>query len=223
MFMAALPGKTGESFCYIDGIVAALLVFGIFRGRKHGMTQELLPTLQWLTIVIVAGLFYDALAIVIFKNTSGAFNHLWSNITAYLLIAFAIHLFFLWLKQNIGEKLTGSDSFGTSEYYLGMLAGLFRYASIIVVAFAHSHVYTTAELAETEKMQSKNFEGIRFPTYGTVQHALLTESITGKLVQTYLSHVLIRTGPPTASPASETLARKHEDTINMILGTPKSK
>ena len=130
MCMAALPALSGISYGYFDGVVIAWLLIGIFRGRKRGMTQELLPTLQWLAIVVLAGLFYLPFSVVIFKNTSGAFNHLWSNITAYVLIAFAIHLFFLWLKEVFGEKLTGSDYFGRNEYYLGMIAGLLRFACI---------------------------------------------------------------------------------------------
>lgn len=220
MCMAALP-LSGISYGYFDGVVIAWLLIGIFRGRKRGMTQELLPTLQWLAIVVLAGLFYLPFSVVIFKNTSGAFNHLWSNITAYVLIAFAIHLFFLWLKEVFGEKLTGSDYFGRNEYYLGMIAGLLRFACMIIVlcALTHSRVYTQAELAETEKMQKKSFEDIRFPTYGSIQHAVLTESYTGRLIETNLYRVLIAS--VSAGKPAETIAKKRENTINAILGPPK--
>jgi uncharacterized membrane protein required for colicin V production len=221
MFMVALPVFNGISYGYFDGIVVVWLLIGIFRGRKRGMTQELLPTLQWLAIVILAGLFYSSVSAFIFQNTSGAFNRLWSNITAYLLIAFAINLLFIWIKQSLGDKLTGSDLFGRSEYYLGMLAGLLRFACMIVVlcALMHSRVYTRAELAETEKMQKKNFEDIRFPTYGSIQHAFLTESYAGRLIQDNLHSFLIASALP-GKPA-ETPAQKRQDAINAILGAPK--
>jgi uncharacterized membrane protein required for colicin V production len=218
--MAALPAFSGISYGYFDGVVVVWLLIGLFRGRKRGMTQELLPTLQWLAIVILAGLFYLPFSAAIFQNTSGAFNHLWSNVTAYVLIAFGINLFFIWIKQAIGEKLTGSDSFGRNEYYLGMVAGLLRFACMIVVlcALMHSRVYTQAELAETEKMQKKSFEDIRFPTYGSIQHAVLAESYTGRLIQANLYRFLIAS--VSAGKPAETIAQKRQETINAILGSP---
>ncbi len=219
--MAALPAFNGISYGYFDGIVVVWLLIGIFRGRKRGMTQELLPTLQWLAIVILAGLFYLPFSVVIFQNTSGAFNHLWSNVTAYVLIAFAINLFFIWIKQSIAEKLTGSDLFGGKEYYLGMMAGLLRFACMIIVlcALMHSRVYTQAELADIEKFQKKSFEDIRFPTYPSIQHAVLAESFTGRLIQANLSRVLISSAP--AGKPAETIAQKRQNTINAILGPQK--
>jgi hypothetical protein len=127
----------------------------------------------------------------------------------------------MWIKQLIGEKLTGSDLFGRSEYYLGMMAGLVRFACMIIVLIAlmHSRVYTRAELAETEKFQKKSFEDIRFPTYGTIQHAVLAESYTGRLIQANLYPVLIAS-IPTGRPG-ETIAQKSQETINEILGAQK--
>ncbi|MGP8198309.1 MAG: CvpA family protein [Limisphaerales bacterium] len=208
------------SYSYFDLIVIVWLLIGILLGRRHGMTQELLPTLQWLGIVILAGLFYAPFASVIQQNTSGAFSRLWANVTAYVLIGFAINIFFIWLKNSIGEKLTGSDLFGRSEYYLGMLAGLVRFSCIVVAlcALMHSRVYTAAELAATEKSQKKNFEDIRFPTYGSFQHTVLTESYTGRLIQDHLPLILIASVQPRHS---ETIAQKSQETINAILGAPK--
>jgi uncharacterized membrane protein required for colicin V production len=208
------------SYSYFDLIVIAWLLVGILIGRRHGLTQELLPTLQWLCIVILAGLFYAPFGGFIQQNTSGAFSHLWANVTAYVLIGFGINLLFIWIKQSVGEKLTGSDLFGRSEYYLGMLAGLVRFACMIValIALMHARVYSMAELAETEKAQKRNFEEIRFPTYGSFQHTVLTESYTGRLIVDHLPLVLIASTSPRHA---ETIAQKNQATINSILGAPK--
>jgi uncharacterized membrane protein required for colicin V production len=225
MCMAALPNFSGISYGYFDGIFVVWLLIGIFRGRKRGMTQELLPTLQWLAIVILAGLFYFPFSVLIFQTTTGAFTHLWSNIIAYVLIAFGINLFFIWLKESIGEKLTGSDLFGRAEYYLGMFSGLLRFACMIVVlvALMHSYVYTQAQLAEIEKFQKKNFEEIRFPTYASVQQSVLTESCTGRLIQSNLSSVLIvsTTASTSAGKPAGPAAPKRPDAMNSILGPQK--
>jgi hypothetical protein len=219
--MAALPAFSRISYNYIDGILVAWLVVGIFRGRKRGMTQELLPSTQWVLITLLAGLFYGAFGRLIYQGTSGAFNHLWSDLTAYLIIAFAIHVVFLWLKDVAGEKLTGSDLFGKSEYYLGMMAGLIRFACmfLVLIAVVHARIYTASELAETEKEQKRNFEGIRFPTFGSIQHAMLFESLSGQWVCDHLGRILISSEAPPK--ATETIGKKREDTINAIIGPAK--
>jgi uncharacterized membrane protein required for colicin V production len=221
MFMAASPAFNAASFGYFDIVVVVWLIVGIARGRGRGMTQEILPTMQWLAIMVLAGLFYFPLSAIIFQSTSGAFNHLWSRVAAYVLIAFAVHLVFVWLNQTMGEKLKGSDYFGRAEYYMGMLSGLVRFACIVVVlcALMHSRIYTKAELAETEKMQKKNFEDIRFPTYGSVQQAVLVESFTGRLIEDNLATVLI-TSDSGRKPL-EAFAKKQNDANNTIIASPK--
>jgi hypothetical protein len=102
-----------------------------------------------------------------------------------------------------------------------MMAGLLRFACMVVVlcALMNSRVYTRAELAETEKMQKKNFEDIRFPTYGAIQHAILTESYAGRWIEGNLYRVLIASvaeGKPAKTPA-----QKRQDTLNLILGPQK--
>lgn len=218
IFMAALPAF---SFDYVDVVVAVWLVIGVIRGRKRGMTQEVLPTIEWVAIVVLAGLFYAPFSTFIFKSTSGSISHLWSNISAYLVIAFAIHLLFLWIKQMLGEKLTGSDTFGRAEYYLGMLSGLVRFTCMVIVvcALMNSRVYTAAELAENAKAQKVNLEGINMPTYMSIQHAILKESFSGRLIEDNLSRVLIADTKP--STPAESMAKKKEDSINAILGPVK--
>jgi uncharacterized membrane protein required for colicin V production len=59
ILLAVTPPKVDYAkFNYFDVIVVVWLIIGLLRGRKRGMSQELLPTLQWLGIVIVCGLFY---------------------------------------------------------------------------------------------------------------------------------------------------------------------
>jgi len=219
--LAALPSFGGLSFNYVDGIVTAWLIVGILIGRKHGMTQEVLPCMKWLAIVILAGLFCAPFSSVIYQNTAGAFTQLWAKVTAYLIIALAINMIFISIKGAIGEKLTGSDYFGRNEYYLGMLAGMVRFACIFLAlcAIMHVRVYTLADLAEDEKAQRKSFEDIRFPTYSSVQYAILKESYSGRLIEDHLHPLLIPSS--TTPPPAETLAHKSQDAINSILGPPK--
>ena len=83
MIMATLPARKAASFNFFDGAIGAWLIVGIIRGRKRGMTQELLPTLQWLGIVILAGLFYLPFSTYYFSNHQRRIFHSWWNIAAY--------------------------------------------------------------------------------------------------------------------------------------------
>lgn len=212
---------TRLKYDYFDGFVLVWLIIGLFWGRKRGMSQELLPTLQWIAIVVVAGLFYRPFSVLV-RQYAG-FEVLWSNIFAYVFIAFGVHLVYLLLKHALAEKLTGSDLFGRGEYYLGMVSGVIRCACILLAGLAlmNSRIITKAERAQTEKMQSENFSDIRFPTYGSVQQAVLFDSLTGNAVESNLQVVLIYPAPPGKPKQVMTHARRQEEMMNEILGGRK--
>jgi uncharacterized membrane protein required for colicin V production len=224
MFMAALPPVLAKTqFNYFDGVVLVWLIIGLFRGRKRGMSQELLPVLQWIGIVVAAGLLYQPFYPTIRQYTQ--FGILASAITAYLLVALGVHLIYLWFKQMFGEKLVEKDPFGRGEFYLGMMAGIVRFACMILVLMAlmNSHIESAAERAETEKFQKANFSDIRFPTYGEIQQAVLFQSFSGNLVQSNLKPILIaaiNTGPPRKK---ESIAQKTNNDLDDILNKPAKK
>jgi uncharacterized membrane protein required for colicin V production len=206
---------------YVDLIVVVWLIIGLLYGRKRGMTQELLPMIQWVAIVVLAGFFYHPFSIIIREYAH--FDHLWCNILAYLLIAFGVHLIYLWIKHLIHQKLIGSDLFGRAEYYFGMLAGLVRFACMLVVvcALMNARIITSAELAKTEKAQSDAFSDIRFPTYGSIQQSVLFESYSGRLVEANLNPVLIATVTGPGAVKGENLKQQQERMVNEILDSHK--
>jgi hypothetical protein len=118
----------------------------------------------------------------------------------------------------------GSDMFGRAEYYLGMLAGAIRFSCMIVclIALMNAHIVSDAEMAQQEKAQRQNFEGIRFPTYGTIQHTVLFESLAGRSVKANMSHFLISSVTTQApKPRGDSIAKKKEEELNDILGGSK--
>jgi uncharacterized membrane protein required for colicin V production len=222
MQMAALiPTFRGVNVNYVDLIVVVWLIVGLFYGRKRGMTQEILPTIQWVAIVVVAGIFYRPLALPIRQYAH--FDSLWSNILAYGLIAFGVHLVYLWIKHLINQKLIGTDMFGRMEYYFGMAAGVIHFGCmlIMVCALMNARIITQAELAKTEKAQSDAFSDIRFPTYGSIQQAVLFQSLSGTLIETNLSVVLIASTAPPPPSKGITLKAQQEQMINEILDARK--
>jgi uncharacterized membrane protein required for colicin V production len=226
MLMAVAPPPTVaySRFNYVDVIALVWLIIGLFRGRKRGMSQEVLPLLQWIGIVVAAGTLYWSFSPTIHLYTQ--FGKLWSNITAYLLIAVGVHLIYLWMKQMLAAKITESDPFGRGEYYLGMMSGVVRFACMILVALAlmNSRVVTSTELAQTEKFQERWFSDIRFPTYGEFQQDVLFKSFTGKMVTTYLNPILIATvNVPGSQKKGDSMAQKKNQEIDDILSQPGKK
>src|SRR5690242_6631463 len=88
---------------WFDLLVMGLIIFGIWRGRKRGMSEELLDLFQWLAIVVISALIYVPLGSVI--STTTKFPAFYSNLTAYTLVALTIKLFFTFVKRASGEKL----------------------------------------------------------------------------------------------------------------------
>ena len=77
---------------WFDLLVLALVAYGIFRGRKRGMSEELLDVFQWLLIVVLGAMLYAPLGRIL-SHFSG-FSPLLSYIIAYSLIALALKLVF---------------------------------------------------------------------------------------------------------------------------------
>jgi uncharacterized membrane protein required for colicin V production len=208
---------------YFDLIVLICLILGMIRGRKLGMSQVLLPTLKWLAIVILAGFGYRAVSVFLRQSVPGAFDLLWANRVGYILIALGIIVVFASMKKMLGEKLIGSDFFGSAEYYLGMFAGIIWVACMILVLLAlmNSRVYSKAENDAYEAAQIKQVDNSFIPSYGQIQYKMLTTSLTGKLVKQNLSPILIMSVTPDQTKKSETPAQRSSDAINQVLGTNK--
>jgi uncharacterized membrane protein required for colicin V production len=202
-------------FNYVDVIIVVLLIAGIFRGRKRGMSEELLTFVQWLIIVFVGGQLYLPGGRLL--SQMAPLSILTCNVIAYVTFAIVVKTIFTQIQRACGEKLLGSNFFGVSEYYLGMLAGMIRFGCVIlmVMALFNARLITDQERAETAKMQSKNFEGISFPTFGSIQQSILFESFNGKQVKEHLEdYVLIRSTALKVTP----LRREENKAMNDILG-----
>ncbi len=208
---------------YVDLFVVAWLIVGIFVGRKRGMAQELLPCLQWICIMVLAGLFYSYIAGFLHQNAN--LGLLLANLVSYILIGLAVNFAYLSIKKAIGEKLTGSDVFGRGEYYLGMLAGMIQFAciAVCVLAVMNSRVYSKEEIDTAEKIRAKWAEGIHFPTYPKFQRDVLFESLTGRTVKDNMSNFLIAstTGGGGSSKPKDTPAKRQERELNEVLGNSK--
>jgi uncharacterized membrane protein required for colicin V production len=203
-------------FNYIDLIIVPLLIVGIFRGRKRGMSEELLSFIQWLIIIIGGGAIYQPVGNFIKQTVP--FSLLVCNVMAYVLFALIVKFLFTQIKKAVGEKILGSNAFGGSEYYLGMLAGMIRFACVIlmIMALVNARQVTAQERAEMARYQSTNFEGISFPTFGSLQQSILFESFTGQQVREHLDFLLIKSTTWQSAP----LRRRDDKALDDAIGNP---
>ena len=186
---------------WFDMAVLLILALGLFRGRKNGMTKEVLRVFQWLALVIVCGLFYENAAQAVI-NIAG-----WKKptcyVTGYLLLAFGVWLVFVVLKKIFVPRLTGSNIFGSGEYYLGMFSGMIRFACIVffLLAMLNAPVYTQADILAHQAYVKRWFgggiyAGNYFPDLQTIQESVFKKSFTGPYIKDYLGPLLIETTPP---------------------------
>lgn len=192
-------------FGWFDVVTVAVLTFGFLRGRKNGMTKEVLPMLQWLCIVLVGGLGCE-MAGQIFINTV-QMDKTTSYVLGYLMLTLIVYFVFMLLKNALMPRLTGSNIFGSSEYYLGMVSGVVRYACILIfaLAFLNAPYYSAADIAKAKAYNARwfgggeaGYSGNFFPSLQQVQAGVFQSSLTGPCVTNYLGVLLIKTVQPEA-------------------------
>lgn len=184
---------------WFDLFLLLWLVIGVLRGRKLGLSAELLTFLQWATIVVVGSVAYQPIGDFL-RQSSKMISHLWAYVFGYLLAAALVSLAFGLIKRIIGGKLIGSDRFGSWEYYLGMPAGMLRFLCMLLTALAllNARLYTPQEIQADKKYQLKNFDSDFFSGLKlyTMQAEVFQNSFLGRALKEYLPFLLIRPTSP---------------------------
>jgi uncharacterized membrane protein required for colicin V production len=206
------------SFNWFDLALVGILIFGYWRGRKRGMSREALPTTMWLILVVAAGLGYQILGQCLIQ--AGVIKKLFDAsvsentaafLISYLAIAFVVFIVFAFIGKGFREKLSGSNTFGTGEYYLGMGAGLVRYACIVIFALAllNAPFYSAAQIAASQAYKARwygggeaGFSGNFIPDLSDVQSSVFKGSLTGPAIRNNLGFLLISTTGPLTKSAS---------------------
>jgi uncharacterized membrane protein required for colicin V production len=199
-----------------DGIFLAFLIVGILRGRKRGISEEILDVTQWVIVVLGAGFGYPALGHFLIQYAY--FPPFLGNVMAYIIIAVLIVLLCRMVKRGLGEKLVQGDVFGRFEFYLGMLAGFIRFGciAIFVLAIVHAKYSTQAERDRIADLQRRNFGSISFPTLDEMQYSIFYKSASGNLIRTNLSALLIKPVPNGPVRPENTIGRRREAAVNEI-------
>jgi uncharacterized membrane protein required for colicin V production len=185
---------------WFDALALVMVAFGVWHGRKRGMSEELLGLLKWVLVVALAGAFYRPTGRWI--ATLCAWNPHWCAIGAYAGIALAVLVLAMAVQHSLDAKLAGTDAFGRGEFYLGMLSGAVRHLCILLAAMAllNGPRYSAEEIAATAKFQTDNFGNIDFPTVAEVQNEVFQKSYAGKFTRTYLPMLLVQPPRPEGKP-----------------------
>ena len=203
---------------WVDIAILAVVIAGIFRGRKRGMSEELLDVIKWV-VILVAAAFITRPAGEMLAQAS-VFSLLSCYIFIYTLIVVGLKLFFGFIRKRIGDKLVSSDFFGSAEYYLGMVAGAVRYLCVIIVVFAfvNARYYSPEEIAADAQFQQNNFGDIRFPTWAALQDKVFNHSVSGAMARDFVPFCLIpATAPETKALGKDNVVRARERTVERVL------
>ncbi|HEX3890219.1 MAG TPA: CvpA family protein [Verrucomicrobiae bacterium] len=200
--MIAVAANSASSFAnnlsvsWFDAVFVIVLGFGLFRGRRNGLSRELLPMFQWIALTIVCGTGYPTVAQLCITYLK--WGRTIADVTGYVVLALVIFGIFAVLKQLFTERLVKNDTFKSAEYYLGMPAGMVRFACMLLAALAlvNAPVYTQQDIAIQKAKDKANFgggmmNGSFFPSFNDVQDAIFKQSITGRYVKMNLGLLLI--------------------------------
>ena len=191
---------------WFDLVVVFVLLLGLQRGRKRGMSEEVLTFLQWVVTLFVCAFTYRLLGDVLAAQFK-FFGKLSAYITSYILIAAVIAGVFLGFKRAFHGKLIGSDTFGKAEYYLGMPAGMIRFLCVLLcgLALLNARLYTREELEASRKFAMDNYGKEYFPGLRELQSSVLEQSFTGPHIKKFLRPLLIE---PTKSQGAQQFRQK---------------
>ncbi len=181
---------------WFDFVAVIVLLLGVSRGRKNGMSVELMVMIQWVLIVAACAALYKPLGDMLAQ--SSPMSHLFCYITVYIITAIFVKGFFSLIKKSAGGKLVGSSIFGRGEFYLGMGAGAVRFACILICAMAllNARLYSRYELDAAKAYQVEVYGSNFFPEFSAIQQQVFKESLIGSLVKKNAEFLLIAPTKP---------------------------
>jgi len=205
---------------WVDFLTIIVLLIGVVRGRKRGLSEEMLDTFQWLLIIVAGGFFYKGLGKAL--SVKPIFSQLTYYMLSYLVIALGVKVVFMMIKRKLGQKLIEGDVFGRFEFYGGMGAGMVRFACayFFVLSLLHAPFYSEEYYARRAKEVDYNYGSDFFPHPCKIQPTVFKNSFTGKTAEKYLAKLMIeQTGGESKSLRDDrSLARRNERQLDAIMG-----
>ena len=148
---------------WVDFLTILVICIGIVRGRKRGLSEEILDTIMWILILIASAFLYHGLGDLLSKKP--LFSRLTYYMLSYMTIGLGVKFIFVLIKSKMGAKVAESDVFGRLEFYGGMAAGVVRFTCIYLFLFSllHAPHYSAEFLAQRAKEVDYNYGSDFFP------------------------------------------------------------
>jgi uncharacterized membrane protein required for colicin V production len=205
---------------WVDFVALLVICLGMVRGRKRGLSEELLDSVMWLLIIAASGLLYHGLGSFM-SQKQPVLSTLTYYMLSYIVIGLAVKIVFVLIKKKFGQKMAESDMFGRLEYYGGMAAGAVRFLCVFffLMSLLHAPHYSEAFLAQRAKDVDYNYGSDFFPHPCKIQKAVFEESFIGKNANTYLAMLLIEPteGNAKAIRDENSMAKRNERKIDAII------
>lgn len=207
-------------FGWFDALAVIMVVIGVLRGRRRGMSQELLDFLMWIGMVGGGAYVCRQAAPYLIKWTG--LSPLTAHLLGYLGTVVVVWFIFMLLKNAFRDKLAGSDFFGRLEYPLGILSAIVRFLCVLVLlaAVVNAKFQTEEQKDRARKEQEKELGSSFFPTLGDIQDGIFKKSFSGSQLAKHAPFLLI---PPCKSEGEdlrtkEGLGRQRERELDKIMG-----
>jgi len=195
-------------FNWFDIFVLLMLVIGLTRGRKNGMSQETLPFFKWIALLLICSISYEPFGLVIANalKTGKLFGYL----MAYCIVAGCVAFLFFFFSRRVAEKMKGTDKFGKAEFYFAMPAGMVRFGCITLalLALLNARQYSADEIKRMQEYQDENYGSNFFPTLASIQDSVFRDSLLGSQVKQHLDFLLIKPTPAAQPWGSWAIKRK---------------
>jgi uncharacterized membrane protein required for colicin V production len=209
----------GWTVGWVDFVTLLVICIGLVRGRKRGLSEELLDTTMWLIIVVAGAFLYRIMGNLLIQKP--ILSLLTYYMLSYIAIALAVKIIFVLIKRKFGQKMVESDVFGRLEFYGGMAAGSVRFLCmyLFVLSLLHAPHYSEEYWAQRAKEVDYNYGSDFFPHPCKIQRSVFQNSFTGKNAEKYLAILLIeQTDGSSRSVRDDTsLAKRNERKIDAIM------
>ena len=205
---------------WVDFVTILVILIGVVRGRKRGLSEELLDTIMWILILVSCSYFYRSLGDLM--NQKPLLSKLTYYMLSYILIALGIKIVFAFIKSKFGTKVAESDLFGRLEFYGGMAAGAVRFTCVylFLISLLHAPHYSAEFLAKRAKDVDYNYGSDFFPHPSKIQSAVFKDSFTGLKAEKHLAVLLIEQidGNSAVIRGDNSIAKRNERKIDQIMG-----
>jgi uncharacterized membrane protein required for colicin V production len=209
----------GWTVGWVDFVTLLVICIGIVRGRKRGLSEELLDTTMWLIIVVAGAFLYRITGNLLIQKP--ILSLLTYYMLSYIAVALTVKVIFVLIKKKFGQKMVESDIFGRLEFYGGMAAGSVRFLCmyLFVLSLLHAPHYSEEFWAQRAKEVDYNYGSDFFPHPCKIQKSVFENSFTGKNAEKYLAILLIeQTDGSSRSVRDDTsLAKRNERKIDAIM------